>query len=255
MWCGTCHDPHSVPAPSERAQFFRQKCLGCHQDASCRLSPESRAKQANHCAGCHMPTTRAADGGHSAFTDHFIRRPDRATTATGQAARSLAPFWGGTAHARERGLAYADVAQTTQAPAHYARAFDLLKGAAATQTSDDMALMRLAFLYSRRQEHRLAMELYERSLKLDPSSVTAAVNLATYLARQGRMPEAIRLWQDTLTREAGLEAPGINLARAYLQMGDPTAARNILMKLQEHNPDSAAVREALAAASVPATQK
>jgi FimV-like protein len=202
-----------------------------------------------------MPKTRAADGGHSAFTDHFIRRPSRATAAPGVAARSLVPFWGGTAHARERGLAYADVAQKTQSPAHYSRALDLLKEAEAAQASDGLALMRLAFLYSRSQHHRQAMQLYERALKLDPSSVTAAVNLATYLAWQGRMPEAIRLWQDALSREAGVEAPGINLARAYLQAGDPAAAREILIRVQEHNPDSAAVWEALSAVSVQAIQK
>jgi predicted CXXCH cytochrome family protein len=44
LWCGTCHDPHSVPSPAQRAEFFRQKCLSCHQVSSCRSTREQRAK-------------------------------------------------------------------------------------------------------------------------------------------------------------------------------------------------------------------
>ena len=35
LWCGSCHDPHTVPAASERAAWFRAKCLTCHEATVC----------------------------------------------------------------------------------------------------------------------------------------------------------------------------------------------------------------------------
>ena len=53
MWCGSCHDPHRVPAPAERISFYREKCLSCHAIREC-----GRGEQ---CIECHMPKARVVE--------------------------------------------------------------------------------------------------------------------------------------------------------------------------------------------------
>jgi tetratricopeptide (TPR) repeat protein len=65
-------------------------------------------------------------------------------------------------------------------------------------------------------KEELAEALYERVLRLDPSSAAAGANLAIYRARKGRSSEAIALWQDVFERNPSLASAGINLAVAQL---------------------------------------
>ena len=76
LWCGSCHDAHSVPAASERAAYFRAKCLTCHEQAECSRGFD--------CAGCHMPKNPAVDAGHGVFTDHTIPRNPAVRVETGR---------------------------------------------------------------------------------------------------------------------------------------------------------------------------
>jgi hypothetical protein len=74
MWCGTCHDPHVVPAANEKAAYFRAKCLSCHQTSDCRASRLSRQANGDDCTACHMPRNPVSDVAHVIFTDHSIRK-------------------------------------------------------------------------------------------------------------------------------------------------------------------------------------
>lgn len=73
MTCATCHDPHSVPDEVEKVEYYRNKCLTCHQTESCGLPVKDRLqKQANdHCVICHMPRG-PTDIPHFSFTHHRI---------------------------------------------------------------------------------------------------------------------------------------------------------------------------------------
>jgi predicted CXXCH cytochrome family protein len=72
LTCITCHDPHAPPAPDQLIEFHRTVCLSCHAEPSCRVPLEERtARNANHCAGCHMPQA-PTDVPHIAFTHHRI---------------------------------------------------------------------------------------------------------------------------------------------------------------------------------------
>jgi hypothetical protein len=74
MTCFTCHDPHSQPSEEEAVAFFRNRCLTCHTDQSCRLSLAERVarRPANNCFGCHMPQAKAPPGTHADQTVHRI---------------------------------------------------------------------------------------------------------------------------------------------------------------------------------------
>ncbi len=72
--CFTCHDPHTQPRGPDTFAYFRQKCMTCHTDASCRLPLAARIQQhpADNCIGCHMPKRDVKVISHSALTNHMI---------------------------------------------------------------------------------------------------------------------------------------------------------------------------------------
>ena len=79
LWCGSCHDPHSLPAEAEKAAYFRQKCVTCHaSNAACKASPAVRARNGDNCIECHMPKNPVIDVAHAVYTDHSIPRRRRA---------------------------------------------------------------------------------------------------------------------------------------------------------------------------------
>ncbi len=226
LWCGSCHDPHRAPAETERAGFYRAKCLQCHQAADCSRGPD--------CAGCHMPKRPVRDVQHSAYTDHAILK-SRASTAASRE-RKLVPFGGVQAGDREFGLAYAAVAGFEK------RALEYLERA---PQDDAEVLVHLAYLYESGGNLSKAAPLYEKALKIDPSQVAAAVNLGNAYIKSGHEQEAIRLWRYALERSPGLETVRLSLAVALFRGGDSAGAEDCLLKLLALNPGNAPARELL----------
>jgi hypothetical protein len=80
MGCISCHDPHELPDPSEKASYYRDRCLNCHSQKGCSLpKPERLARvKADACTDCHMPRSANEQVPHTATTLHLISRfPDR----------------------------------------------------------------------------------------------------------------------------------------------------------------------------------
>lgn len=73
MSCLTCHDPHVQPT-TNAVEYYRQKCLTCHNEQSCRLPLHDREAKtpANDCQGCHMPKQPVTGIAHSILTSHRI---------------------------------------------------------------------------------------------------------------------------------------------------------------------------------------
>jgi hypothetical protein len=74
LGCISCHDPHVQPSQQEAPAYFRQKCLGCHNEKSCAvpLSLRQRKTPSDDCAGCHMPKRDVTVISHSVLTNHRI---------------------------------------------------------------------------------------------------------------------------------------------------------------------------------------
>jgi Tetratricopeptide repeat/Cytochrome c554 and c-prime len=246
LWCGSCHDPHSVPGEARRAEYFRQKCLSCHKSSECKSNRKSAGDSGGNCVACHMPKSRAMDGGHSVMTDHSIPRlPGEKSPVHDLAKRFLLPFGGGSAEVRDLGLAYAKIAVQEQSASDSARAFELLKEAEKDNPDDAQVLVGLAYLYDRMGDENKAIALYKRAVQRDPAEIEAAVNLGSHLAKRSRFQEAILLWEDALSRNAGLETAKLNLALAYLRVGNAAAARSALLKALEYDPDLPLARKLL----------
>jgi len=76
LGCTSCHDPHSMPAATEKEDYYRQKCLACHSDHGCSLpiSEREEAPQQDRCTACHMPSISADNILHQSVADHRILR-------------------------------------------------------------------------------------------------------------------------------------------------------------------------------------
>ena len=94
LGCISCHDPHKLPAPLEKVSYYRDRCLECHADRSCRLPSATRLAQspADDCIGCHMPRAPIADISHTSMTIHSIPRRHDTDKDRSSSAASLPSF-------------------------------------------------------------------------------------------------------------------------------------------------------------------
>ena len=78
MTCTTCHDPHGRPPEGTKVDYFRQKCLSCHEEG-CHLEAPARLEQnaEDNCVACHMVQSDT-DIPHFVFTHHRIGFHDAA---------------------------------------------------------------------------------------------------------------------------------------------------------------------------------
>ena len=242
LWCGSCHDPHFVPPPAEKASWFRSKCQTCHDTAVCG--------RGDNCIACHMPASSVTDAEHVVYTDHSI--PKRATPRNQKTSPStvtqfpLATFAATPTTPRDQGLAYAIVAIREQNALYSARAFELLKEAEQQNPNDPQTLSYLADLYKTRKDDQNAVRLFQRLYAVDPTQSSAPMNLGAYQMEQGHDEEAIRLFKEALRISPALLLVRLNLAVALNRTGQSAQARAVLEKALEFNPSFTAARELLA---------
>jgi hypothetical protein len=236
LWCGSCHDPHTVPTASEKAAYFREKCLTCHQTSSCTAPQVSRRANGDDCTACHMPRNPTADVEHVVFTDHSIRRRPVPATNSPSVAAELVLFGSGEARARDLGLAYAMVGLREGNATYLDRAFRLLKDVVEQGTADVEAIGYLAQFYRDRKDDAHALPLYQQVWAMDRSQYAAGAALGAYQMQRGNLEEAIRLWNETLAISPALVLVRANLADALVRTGHPDQAREVLQKALEFNP-------------------
>jgi hypothetical protein len=250
LWCGTCHDPHSEPAETAKAAWYRGKCLTCHQQSSCTAAAAARSRLADNCVGCHMPRSVPLTVQHAVFTDHSIPRRRVGTQAAAVPQNAvLLPFGSTKATERELGFAYADVAIRENNRAWGMRAFQLLQTEYAGDPSDAKVAAQLAQLYDRMGQEKRACEMYAQVVAANPIVIAPAINLGTCRAKDGKMEEAMALWSGVIQRSPGQEGARLNLAVAQIQTGNRAAARATLAEALKFNPASRKARELFGATS------
>jgi len=249
LWCGTCHDPHSVPAAPEKAAYFRTKCLSCHAVSDCRAAQSARQANGDDCVACHMPRNLTTDVDHVVFTDHSIPRRKAAKTRLPDPSAPLVPFHGGTPDGRDLGLAYAMVGRREQIQPYLDRAFVLLQDAVTRGTADALAIANLAEFYRNRKDDARALPLYEQAWRMDPTQAPVAAALGAYQMQRGNLEEAIRLWNRTLAIDPAMVLVRANLATALVRTGHADQARTMMEKALEWNPSFQPARDFLAGAA------
>ena len=241
LWCGTCHNPHTVVPKAEKAAYYRSRCETCHSSSapSCTASLAIRKQVQDNCISCHMATKPMATVQHAAQTDHTIPRVLRPIPSNGESSSpSLVPFPGTEPAEREIALAYASVALEANNRELGTQAFQKLR-ALATDLSEDPAVKdQLAQLYDKTGQASEACRLFIEAANQNAAPVGALINAGACLAKQGQVTGAMQLWQQALVQNPAEESARLNLAVAQARAGDLTAARATLTQGLRFDPFS-----------------
>jgi predicted CXXCH cytochrome family protein len=239
LTCTTCHDPHSSPLPQERVEYFRGKCLSCHNTSllASRHHPEQR-----DCAVCHMLTRDTTDISHAQVTDHNIeRRPNESNVRDNENLVAVGDFVAGD---RDFGLAYAQLAQHGNRSAGE-RALTLLSRAEKAGASDEQLHLNLGFLDQVSGRLKEAGTEYGLALQSDPTSLPARTNMAVLDAVSGTVQDSLRLLHEVVSADPSQTSAGLNLAFLQCSLGQVEEARQTVERVRALNPDSPQVRELL----------
>jgi predicted CXXCH cytochrome family protein len=226
MSCTSCHDPHFTPEPSEKAAFFRNKCLACHSRPEFAVThhPENR-----DCTSCHMPRTGAENIPHIAWTDHrILARPAEPTEAlAANSAGDLTPIFSPGSTARDLAMAnYQALLEGDKS--REPLAWEQLHADQGLIANDRAALDALGNLSAERGDLKEADLVFGRALALDPDDLTALSNLGVLLAKEGKLAESISILQKAFGRNQDIPGLSMNLARVQCMAGDGAAARATL---------------------------
>ena len=237
MWCGSCHDSHSEPAPTEKAAYYRGKCLTCHGEAfGARHHPDKA-----DCRPCHMPALPSKDVAHTEATDHRILRfPNAAPLpqlqVRGKLLASFPASEESQATPRDYALAWESLAERGFDGAAQ-RAENYLRQALQENPDDATVLAALGFMELQRGHAAEARDLYEHALKIDPLSNDVATNLGILEARAGNLRRAVELWNPAFARVPNRSAIGMDLAITFCAAGQKDIARKYVERVLEFNPD------------------
>jgi predicted CXXCH cytochrome family protein len=217
LGCTSCHDPHRAPAPEEKVAFYRQRCLQCHTDKSCSLSPAVRRAQDrdDSCFACHMPRT-GSEINHASITDHRILRraekPGKAPPRSFPVPSALVPFHRDLLGPRDekasRNLGVALIAILERGPPK-----DV-----AGRFADK------------------ALPLLEAALRRDRNDVTAWESKGTALWWLGNQEDALAAYETALSQKPDWETTLHAAAKLAFEMGHLETGRSYLERAIRVNP-------------------
>ena len=184
LWCATCHDPHREPA--DAFAHHQAKCVSCHGQTR---------RHGDACATCHMPRTDAVDGGHTAYTDHRIRKPGVPKVLL-ERSTDLRAWREPAAAIRSRGLglAYAGTGQLE-------KAYALLKDVARDPAVNDA----MGLIYLRADRAALAVASFTLAVEADPGNSARRLNLAAAYLAVGNLAKAKAQAQEAMVLEPLLQ--------------------------------------------------
>jgi hypothetical protein len=211
MWCGTCHDPHYEPA--NPVEYYRERCLTCH--AKTQFASDHPSKTSN-CIGCHMPTKETADGGHTAFTDHHIRRrpePVPVEEPATIAAWREPPVELAT---RNLGIASVEVGMERQSPKLIVSGYRMLTEVQQQFPEDSEMYNTMGNALFVGRQYGEAVQAFELAVRHDPTSSPKEVNLAQAYIALGEDAQA----QEHLEKAMELDSLNLNAATLLMQIYD-----------------------------------
>ena len=209
MGCVSCHDPHALPEPARRADYYRERCLNCHGDRDCGLAPDVRRQERpdDNCAACHMSRRDSSDIAHTAVTDHRITRRPQPATRPALALKSglppIVPFHehliGGTDPelTRDLGVALADLGRQQPPIARPlgAMALSVLDSAERERPDDLAALEGKAFGLWSLGRARDALDVYQKVLAKVPGRERSLTEAAQAAALLGELETVTDCWE------------------------------------------------------------
>ncbi len=207
LGCLTCHDPHHYPGPEEKLEFYRTRCLSCHNEKSCALDAAERRRQSakDNCVECHMPSMASSNIAHTAITDHrIVRSPSVARSpalqkSSGMEKYPIVPFADssdGTSPENQRDLGVALIEFASKQPSVKwgQLAMPLLETSLSRWPDDVPALEAKAYALMLQGRDQDALDTFELVLHRDPNREKSLFGAALMAARMGRNERAIQFW-------------------------------------------------------------
>ena len=211
MGCISCHDPHRLPPPATRAEYYRRRCLECHERKGCTLPAAERRSRGpgEDCIACHMPRQSVTNIPHTAATDHRIPRGTPGSTPEGPAVAPEQPadvplvdyHWGLMTPAERQdagrdlgvGLILASrimSAAPALAKAAAAKALPRLEAAVGDRPDDVRARESLGYALGILDRPAEALGAFQEALRIEPDRELTLRAAGRALARLQRPEEA-----------------------------------------------------------------
>lgn len=165
------------------------------------------------------------DRGHLAQARAFLNRAVAANPTLGEAWNNL----GGVELA---------TGNLEAALRHYRRAIDLLPRAG-------YPLINAGEVEARLGNSAAAAKLFQRAIELDPKDAAAINNLGVLYSQMGQAKDAVAAFEYGIRVAPDDETLYMNLGRVYVRLGRRERARDVMNRLLERKPDSAAAAKAL----------
>jgi Flp pilus assembly protein TadD len=268
LGCISCHDPHRVPPPATKAEYYRGRCLECHERRGCALPADERLSRLGRddCVACHMPRPPVADIPHTVTTDHRIARfsgtsdprTARPQTAPGLPAeyvpreyhRDLMTVEERREAARDRGVAWELAAQALRADPSLTRlaatqAVPLLEAAVRDRPDDLRARESLGYALGMLDRLAEARHEYEEVLRIERRRELALPYLARTLAGLRRPDLAAAALREVIAVNPWRSDYRLALARNCAQVGDWSESAAACREAIRLNPELSEARSLL----------
>jgi Flp pilus assembly protein TadD len=267
LGCISCHDPHRVPPPATKTEYYRGRCLECHEQRGCALPASERRSRGpgEDCIACHMPRPPVADVPHTVTTDHRI--PRDSGTPLARPARPPAPGIPGEfvpreyhwdlmtqqerqEAARDQGVALELAAQSLRASPRLARlaaeqAVPLLEVAVRDRPEDLRAGESLGYALGMLDRLEEARHAYEEALRIEPRRESALPYLARTLAGLRRPDLAAAALREVIAVNPWRSDYRLALARYRAEAGDWPGATAACREALRLNPELTEARSLL----------
>lgn len=237
LWCGTCHQPHG-----EKVNNVDTRCRSCHTAPLSAAHPKQEG-----CAGCHMPQRSAADGGHTAFTDHRIQRVAAApfaapTGTTGPAIRAWREPADPALRERNRGLASIIVGERDGEARLINDGYRRLAAVYAKFPRDPDVLASLGMVLFLKDQHADAVKLLQAAVAARPTDAGLREKLAVVLNAAGEKARAVEALEKAIALDP-LRETTYHLRAT--QEATTAGRRQVLERWLAKMPQSLVTREAL----------
>jgi tetratricopeptide (TPR) repeat protein len=250
LTCTSCHDPHRVIPKVKRADFYRDKCLTCHQMTDCdveHMAAEAKGVAVHDCVTCHMPQRRTQDVVHVVMTDHYIRRhpPEDDLTTSLEETPSGDPgkpvFYFDQEEdlppADERDL-YLGIVGTRDG---HEESFRRLESSVPRLKPDALEpYMELALAQLSRNRTKEALDTMRLAHERFPNHPIVHHNLALALAATGDATGAVESFQNAIKHGGTMPETQYGLATLLARMRDTESAVQHYRRALELDPDYAA---------------
>lgn len=266
MNCTTCHDPHK-PLPKNKAVFYQQKCMSCHEMEDCGAEHFDRDQVGDNCTSCHMPKGGTTDIPHVSSTDHHIRivTEERSEDAD-EGIKDFALFSSSDADFRDKVMVNLEYYEKfAQDPAYLERVaqyvdsiewinrlkyYYLSQESKIPQADINMDAQDIEDPYGafyvaelRKRTGQPSLKYFKRARDLAPSNIDFIYRLAVEYMNRNDFDKAKYHFEDVLNRLPWHEKALVNYGYLLQGEGHYETALHITQRAIDYNPDYKLARE------------